>query len=219
AVGLGGGALVVAGIGHDERASTEAHSIGQAERQDPGAVDPDLATAAVAVEAILGDAGQLETHLGTYKARRDANAPPQLVERYLYVLGAFRRPELVARVLQTLDSGEVAPQAVGPILRGMLSEPHSARAAWAFLTSRWDTLKARLGEAWTGILVEGTGEVPVDLAPEVIRFWDANLGGSAQQSYARAKERLATRREFESRVVPRIAAWARELASLQVAQR
>ncbi|MEA3190398.1 MAG: puromycin-sensitive aminopeptidase [Thermoplasmata archaeon] len=201
----------LAAIARDPAAAAEARAAAAQERADAGALDPDLAAAAVASEAVLGDGATLAVHMAEHRARRDANAAPQLVERYLYSLGAFRGAGEVDRVLAELASGTIAPQAVGPILRGMLGEPHSATAAWRHLQAHWPKLKESLGEAWVAILVEGSGELPVDLEAEVLAFWGRELHGAAGQALGRAKERLAARRAFEARVGPALASWAARL--------
>jgi puromycin-sensitive aminopeptidase len=207
----------LAAIAREPRAVADARSVAQQERagQMP---DATLAGAAVAAEAVNGDAATLRTHLATYLQRRDAHAAPQDVERYLYVLPAFRDPALVREVLGTLASGAVAPQAVGPILRAMLTEPHSQAAAWAHLQANWPTLREKLGEAWVAILVEATGELPPAWAPQVKAFWDATLQGAAGQAYARAKERLAETAEACPRIVAGIEAWLAQQAPRTVPQ-
>ena len=197
----------VGGVGRDDATVADARRIAAREREDPAGVDPDLAGTAVAVEAITGGADTLRAHLAAYQARRAAHVAPQDMERYLYVLPAFRGDAEVREVLRTLASGDVAPQAVGPILRGMLVQPHAQRAAWAFLREDWPGLRKRLGEAWIAILVEACGELPPAMRDEVVAFLDVNLEGTASQAYARAKERLAERAGFLPRVVPGIADW------------
>ncbi|HUR62676.1 MAG TPA: M1 family metallopeptidase [Candidatus Thermoplasmatota archaeon] len=196
----------MAAIARDPLAVADARRIAAAERAGQ-AHDATLAAAAVAAEALNGDQAALELHLATAAQRRDAAAAPQDVERYLYVLPAFRDPALVASVLATLRSGALSPQAVGPILRAMLTEPHSQRAAWSHLQAEWASLREKLGEAWVAILVEACGELPPSLAGDVTAFFDANLSGAAAQAYARARERLAEMAEALPRVTAGLEAW------------
>jgi hypothetical protein len=201
----------LAAIAREPRALADARRIAQQERENQ-VPDPTLAGTAVAAEAVNGDAATLRTHLATYLKRRAEHAAPQEVERYLYVLPAFREPDLVRQVLATLASGTIAPQAVGPILRSMLAEPHSQAAAWDHLRANWTTLREQLGEAWVAILVEACGELPSAWAPQVKEFFTANLQGAAGQAFARAQERLAETAEAYPRVAAGVAAW---LASQQ----
>lgn len=202
----------LAGIARDAAAVQDARTLAAKERKKPSSVDATVSGIAVAVEAVNGDAATLRTHLATYKTRRDKHASPQDVERYLYVLPAFREATLVTEVLATLAKGTVAPQAVGPILRAMLTEPHSQRQAWAYLKANWKDLKAKLGDAWVAILVEGAGELPADLEGEVNAFFTKNLGKVASQAFGRCKERLKQNAEFMQRVGPGMEKWAKALA-------
>ncbi len=202
----------MAGIARDPAAVADARAVAAKERKAPASVDATVSGVAVAVEAVVGDATTLAAHLATYKSRRDKHASPQDVERYLYVLPAFRDAALVDQVLATIASGVVAPQAVGPILRAMLMEPHSQRQSWMYVKKHWTEIKTKLGEAWVANIVEASGELPGDLAIEVVKFYDARLGEMAGQAYGRAKERLAENAEFMQRVVPGIERWAKSLA-------
>ncbi len=197
----------VAGIGRDPSAIAAARAVAAAERKAPAKVDANLSGVAVGIEAILGDAATLETHLATFLARREKKASPQDTERYLYVLGGFRAPEQVARVLGLCKDGTIAPQAVGPILRGMLVEPHAQAAAWDFVKTNWAFVKERLGEAWIANLVEASGELPSPLLQDMVSFWSSRLEGTASQAFARGEERIRERAEFLDRFAPALAAW------------
>jgi puromycin-sensitive aminopeptidase len=203
----------VGGIARHPAGVGQARSVAQAERADPAAVDATLSTTAVAVEAVNGDGATLERHVATYLARRDGQASPQDVERYLYALPAFRGPEQVQRVLALLASGTVAPQAVGPILRALLVEPHAQEAAWTYLQEHWAEVPGRLGESWVAILVEATGELPPRLADEVRAFHAERLGEMASQARMRAQERLKERAALLARITPAVKAWALGLAA------
>jgi len=197
----------VAGIGRDPGAVAVARKVAAAERKGPGKVDANLSGTAVAVEAVLGDAQTLATHVATFQARRDANASPQDTERYLYVLAAFRAPELVERVLGLCKEGTIAPQAVGPLVRAMLTEPHAQRQAWAWVKGNWGFVQERLGDAWVANLVEASGELPADLGDDMRAFWTASLKGRAAQAFGRGEEKLRERAELVARFAPKLDAW------------
>ncbi|MHB8634563.1 MAG: ERAP1-like C-terminal domain-containing protein, partial [Thermoplasmatota archaeon] len=203
---------LVAGIGRSPKAVADTLKVAARERKDAAGVDGNLAGQAVAVEAITGNAATLKLHLSTALSRRDAGRSPQEVERYLYVLPAFRAPRQVEGVLEALLSGEVAAQAVGPILRALLVEPHSQKLAWRFLVRHWKKVSAQLGEAWIANLVEASGELPGNLARDVEAFWARQRKGRAEQAWGRARERLAEKAEFLARVTPDVARWAATLS-------
>ncbi len=199
--------LRILGIANDQEGVAAASDIGARERGGDE-VDPQLASAAVIAEALNGDAGLLSTFLATYDERRNGDASPQDVERYLYALASFRDDACIARILKLMAENGVAAQAEGPLLRAMLGNAHAGRATWRHIVDDWDRVENRLGDAWVGIIVEASGEAPVDLADEIIGFWNDHLKGRAGQSFLRAKERLAERKELEARILPDLQAWA-----------
>ena len=193
----------------DPEAVRTAVALAEEEAQAPARVDANLAGPAVAIAARFGDAARLERHLRLYEARRAAGASPQETQRYLNSLAMFREPALVARVLETLGSGRLPLEAVGPLLRQMLRERHSRELAWEHLRARWKDVRSGLGDMWTGFLVEQTGYLPASRREEMARFYDAHLDGVAQQAYARALEKVDQREEFRRRATPDLAAWFR----------
>ncbi len=204
-------AMRALGMAQEPAAVERARTIAANERAGDQ-VDPQLATAAVQAEALNGDLATLQVFLDTYDARRNGHYSPQDVERYLYALASFRDPACVTRILELLANAGVAAQAEGPILRAMLTSAHAGAATWQHVVSDWHDLEGRLGDAWIGIIVEASGELPVHLKDNVEAFWDAKLEGRAGQSYMRAKERLAERTELEARILPGLKAWASALA-------
>ena len=179
------------------------------ERADPAAVDPNLAGVAVAAAAQTGDAARFEQHVQEYVRRRDAKAPPALTGRYLASFAHFRDPALVRRALGLWEEGVLSQEAVGPLLRLMLTRRHAQTHAWETMQARWSHVRGQLGDMWTGFLVEHTGHLPPALRPRLVAFYDANLKGVAQQSYARALEMMDQKAELQARVGADLAAWMR----------
>ena len=203
-------AAILGGLGRiarDPDAIRAAEGIAQREAREPASVDPTLAGPAVQLVARLGDAARHERHLAIYEERRQAGAPPQLSQRYLYSLAMFEDPKVLARTLDLMAAGRFPLEALGPMLRLMLDERHAREPAWAYLKERWRDVRERLGDMWTGFLVEHSGNLPSSYRSDMVRFYDANLKGVAQQSYARALEALDARAAFEARAAPEIAAW------------
>ena len=209
-------AIVLAAMGRlarDADALDAARKLAQREAADPRAVDPSLAGPAVQLSARVGDAKLHETYVRVYEERRASGGPPQLAQRYLYSLALFEDPALLARTLKMMDEGRFPLEALGPMLRLMLDERHAREPAWGYLKAHWRDVRERLGDMWTGFLVEHSGNLPPTLRSDMVRFYDANLKGVAQQSYARALEALDARAAFEKRVGPQLVAWMRKQAA------
>jgi hypothetical protein len=103
----------------------------------------------------------------------------------------------------------VIPQeGIGPVLRQMFTMRHSAVPAWEYMKNQWATIR-NLGDQWTGSLVLASGQLPGDRRDEVVKFYDANLNGIAERSYARALETMDQLAEFKSRTRDDLVAWFR----------
>lgn len=197
---------IVAGQGHHGPTIDEVRKLADAEMVDPLSIDPDLADPAVKLAAQFGDAARLEAHIATYARRRVEHAPPAQVERYLESLAEFRSPDLVKRVLQYSTSGEMPLEAVGPTLRLLMRKRHARVQTWAHVRANWAFVR-RLGDLWTGGLVERAGDLPPEMKGEVVEFLDANLKGVATQAFGRAVETLDQRAWFEPRARRLFAEW------------
>jgi puromycin-sensitive aminopeptidase len=201
----------MAGIARDPEAMALALGFAELERADPASVDANLAGTAVSLAAQSGDARRLDLHRDVYVARRDAKRPPQEVERYLASFASFRLPDLVGRTLAMLADGMVPKQSVGPLLAGLLREPHSQTLAWSHLEQHWDTLRRELGDSWASNLAEAAGAMPPARAADVAAFLDARAKDLVQ-STRRAKAALDERTELFRLVVPQMAEWATSTA-------
>lgn len=202
----------VAGIGEHAPTLERVRAMAAREREDPTAVHPSLAGLAVRLWARFGGADELATTVATYEERRDAHASPQEVDRYLGALAAFREDDLVRRVLAKLDEGLVPNQSIGVLLSSMLVDHHGQTIVWEHIESRIKDLRAQVGDSWIARIVEVAGALPVSYRERVVRFKEEHLQGVADQSYARAVDRMDERAELEVRVLPDLVSWARQAA-------
>ena len=205
--------VTVATLGEDPAAVAKGRELADTEARNPTRVDPDLAGAAVLIAARFGDRARLDQHLEVYDRRRAAKAPPSETQRPLQSLPFFRDEAAVARIVEQLEAGRLPLEAIGPLLRSMLSTRHGRVAAWEYMMRNWDDVRGRLGDMWTGFLVEQTGNLPADRRQEMVEFYDRSLQGVAQQAYKRALERLDQRAALQRRVTPGLTAWFRERAA------
>lgn len=198
----------VAGIAREPNAVAAALRLADRERGDAAAVDANLAGTVVSLAAQGGDDGRFDIHRATYIARREAQRPPQESDRYLGSLAAFREPALVGRTLGLLLDGTVPKQSVGPLLVGILREPHSQLAAWTHTQTHWESLRKELGDSWAANLAEASGSLPPARRHEVEAFLDARAKDLVQSS-KRARASLDERTALFASVVPALAAWAK----------
>ena len=106
-----------------------------------------------------------------------------------------------------MDERVIPQEAVGPTLRQMFAQRHTQLQAWDYVKKNWGAIRATLGDMWTGRLVEGTGSLPADKREDVVAFFDKNLNGVAEMSYARALETLDQLAEFRARTRDDLLAW------------
>jgi len=198
----------VAGIARDPGAVRAVIALADHERADAASVDPNLAGTVVGLAAQSGNAERFELHKATYLARREAKRSPQEADRYLGSLAAFRAPALVGQALGLLLDGTVPKQSIGPILAGMLREPHAQLQAWAHVQQHWEMLRKELGDSWASNLAEATGSLPPARSTEVDAFLDARAPDLVQ-SAKRARASLEERTAIFASVVPALAAWAK----------
>jgi puromycin-sensitive aminopeptidase len=194
------------GIGAHRDHLESVRRVATRERADPGSVDAEIAGTCVGLAMRHGDAAHYDEHLGTYRKRRDAGESPQRVERYLYTLPAARKPDLTTRTLSLLEDGTVPKQGIGPILRIMLGEAHTQDAAWRYVKGNWATLKEKLGDPWSMILIDQLGSMPPRYKDEVVAFLDS-LEGYAGESQKRARETLRIGEHIHKHVLPGIEEW------------
>ena len=93
------------------------------------------------------------------------------------------------------------------MLAQLLSEHHGQLAAWDYLKKHWTHLHTTLGDMWIGNLVEVTGSLPISQREDMKAFFDANLNGVAELSYARAMETQQQLAEFQERTKDDLIAW------------
>lgn len=202
-----------AALGEDADAIATARSIAEKEERAPTNVDPDIAGVAVAITARFGDKARLDKHFGIYDTRRAAKASPAETSRYLQSMPHFRDEAAIAHLIALIEDGRFPLEANGPTLRAMLNTRHGRVAAWEHMMRKWDDVRGKLGDMWTGMLVENTGNLPASRREELVGFYAQNLGNVAQQAKARAIERLDQREEFEARVTPDVVRWYRKVAA------
>ena len=82
---------------------------------------------------------------GTSRSSRSSAAQPEEYYRFFNALPWFSDPALVQRTLEFAISPAVRTQDTGTLIAGLLGQPHSRDAAWAFVQAQWPTLTQKLG--------------------------------------------------------------------------
>jgi puromycin-sensitive aminopeptidase len=163
--------------------------------------DPDLAGAMASVVAVTGDEAAFDAFLERF--RHPANPQEQL--RYLYALGEFSDPALVARALE-LARTEVRSQNAPFLIQRALSNHRNGPLAWEFVKGHWDELLDRLPDNTIVRMLEAVaGLCQPAQAADVHAFFADHEVPQGERSLQQVLERLDINVAFAEREGPRIA--------------
>ena len=170
-------------LGNDPGVQARATELYRTHVADPGAVDPNVLPALIAVLAYAGDAARYDEFLRRFRAA----TTPQEEQRYLYALAGFHDPALARQTLERLINGEVRTQDAPFVARGMLMSVDTREIAWEFVKAHWDTMDRLYPKHGMRRLAEGvTGLATPELEADVRRFFDARkpqFGGKVLAQY------------------------------------
>ena len=134
-------------IGGDPDVVAGAKRITDAYLRDPASVDPTIASAALAVAAVNGDAA-----LYQQLRERLASAPTsELRNRYASLLTSFRDPRLIAQTIDYTFSDAVRTQDLPGMIGQLLANPEARQAIWMAVTERWPQLQRAIPTALQNI--------------------------------------------------------------------
>jgi puromycin-sensitive aminopeptidase len=170
-------------LGNDRVVQARAAEIYAVSLRDPGAVDPNLLPAVIAIMAHAGDAQRYEEFLKAFRTART----PQDEQRYLYALAAFRDPALLRQTLERAINGEIRTQDAPFVVRSMLMSVYARELAWEFVKRHWDTMDRLYPKHGMRRLAEGvTGLVTRELEADVQAFFalkKPQFGGRVLDQY------------------------------------
>ena len=201
--------LMLAGDeGQDERLRSAARPVANRWLADHRAVSPELATAALFLAAISGDAALYDILHGAAKAEKDRVER----QRILGAMGDFRDPALVRRGFQIALSDEFDPRESIQLVWGPSHARQSREAALEFVQANFDAIVqrmprdfgAKMAEVADGFCDERHVQILEDFfRPRVRRY----PGGDRR--YAQAVEQVRQCAAFRAKATPALLAWLR----------
>jgi len=120
--------------GGDIATQDQCRSTFAAYRNNPQAVHPEIAAAAITVSASTGGPADFDTLLECYRSGTN----PQERLRYLYALSEFDDPQLLQRTCEFALSNEVKSQDAPFVLARCLASRAHGAVAWSFIKGNWD---------------------------------------------------------------------------------
>jgi len=154
--------------------------------EDPTAVEPELAAAAVSVVASEGEPRYFDLFVDRY---RHADTPQEEV-RFLYALARFPQPELFDRVLE-MCLVEVRTQNAPYVLRICLQHRDLGTRAWDFVERHWDELMERFPSNSIPRMIGGAAHLSTpDAAARVETFLSSHPVPQGELQVAQTLEKL-----------------------------
>jgi puromycin-sensitive aminopeptidase len=184
-------------VGHDREVQTECAGRQLAQLSGDTTIDPNLASAIVAVVASSGGETDFEAFLEQYRHP----GTPQEEIRYLYALAGFSQAALSERAFE-LAMGEVRTQNAPFLVQLLLQNRDNGQATWGRVRGSWDALVARLPSQTVPRLLEGTKLLCRDakLAREIRDFLAQHPVRSGRRTIQQTLERLDVNVAFSARL-------------------
>jgi puromycin-sensitive aminopeptidase len=183
-------------LGNDAEVQARARTLYASVLHTPESVDPNLVPPLIEIMAFTGDEARYDEFFSRFKEART----PQEERRYLFSLGAFRDPSLVARTLASTLNGDIRVQDGAAVIGSLLSTSHGRDQAWAFVKANWKTFEQRFpANGLRRLLAHLPGLATPALERDVHRFIDRHkidLGGKA---LAQSVEQLRVAVAFRER--------------------
>jgi len=178
---------LVAGLGKDETAITEARSITTRSLANPSSVDPTVAIAALNIAARNGD----ESLFNQLQKTSEEAVNPQQRASALRALTLFANPALEKRALEYAVSGKVRNQDAASFLASELHNRDTQDLAWQYIQDNWSKVAAQLTTFGGAYLVGGAGGFcSADRINQVASFYSTHKVAASERSLARAKDQI-----------------------------
>jgi aminopeptidase N len=200
-------ALAVLGdSGADAATRKQAMAIAFRFAKDPASVNPAIASTALQIAAIEGDARLYDALLQGYRTAKLPNVRSQ----FRGALEEFRDPRLVRRTLELALTDEVRSQDAGGVIASVLRNPAGNDIAWDFVKRNWEAIYRRIPFGAAGMILGSAGATcDPARAEEIRRFASERNLREASRATAAAAERIANCAEFRALQQESLERWLR----------
>jgi aminopeptidase N len=158
------------------------------------------------IAAASGDAALYDRYMAQVER---LSGQPEEYYRFFNALSWFSDPALVERTLRFAISPAVRTQDTGQLISGLLGQPRSRDAAWAFVQAQWPTLTQKLGtfQGIPGIIGALGNFCSRNAAAEVKQFFAKNPVPAAERTLQQAIERIENCAALVERQSPALNTW------------
>jgi aminopeptidase N len=195
---------LVAGLGKDPEAISQARAITTQNLADPKGVDTTLADAALRIAARNGDSALFDQ----LQKLSTSASNPQLRSSALRSLALFRDPVLEKRALEYAASGQVRNQDAAGLFAIELRNRDTQDFAWQYIRDNWDKVQAQLTTFGGAYIVSGTGGFcSADRIDEVTSFFGAHKVMAAERTLKRTKDQISDCIDLRAAQEPNLKTW------------
>jgi hypothetical protein len=113
---------------------------------------------------------------------------------------------MVQRTLEWIDAGIFPFQHVITLVAIMTARRRTQVAMWDWMKAHWDFLVHDAASLLPRI-VQATGQLPAELRPDLVAFYDEHLHGELQASVAQALEQIDQTAELKARTRDGLLVW------------
>ena len=188
----------------DPEALSQARKIADKALADPSSVDRELASGALALAALNGDAAFYDRVMTALKNTKS----PEDYYTYFFTLPQFTDPQLLQRTLEFSISPDVRSQDALQLVTGVLGNPAGEKLAWDFIRAHWPELE-KAGGPFASAQIVGATSVFCDSAmrDQVTDFFAAHKVAAAERTYKQSIERINNCVDLKSQQEPQLASW------------
>jgi puromycin-sensitive aminopeptidase len=174
-------------VAEDKACQRRARELYAQYEKDPISVERNLVPALVSIVAHTGTGADYDNFYSRFKNAQT----PQEETRYLFVLGAFRQPDLIDRTLEMTLSGEVRTQNAPYLMRGILLNKDARAKAWSFMKEHWNEMLNKYPDNSIPRMCEGIiGLVTPELEADVREFFSRHPVKQGAKQMEQHLERL-----------------------------
>ena len=167
-------------------------------------VEPNLAAAATAAVAVVGDDADYDLFVSKFKDP----ATPQEERRYRGLLASFPSADHMRRTLDMCLNGDVRTQDAPYLVGACLTNRLHGETAWDFVKNNWESMLDSYPDNSIVRMLGGIRSLSKShQADDVNRFFETHDVPTGELTLQQHLERLAVNVAFRERETPKLTAW------------
>ncbi|HEY9869187.1 MAG TPA: M1 family metallopeptidase [Candidatus Obscuribacterales bacterium] len=190
--------------GQDEQVIARARGLFARYLKEPNSVDPNMLDAITESVAYNGDSSDYDIIRQCWLEA----GTPEVEERNLLALGAFRKPSLIRKSLALTLSHEVRAQDAPHLLSTILGNHDGRRLAWQFIKDHWREIVDRFPMNMVPRVVSAAGSLnAAEDEADLRTFFRTHPVTAGQRAVARTIERVSINVRFKQRSLQDVSNW------------